>query len=332
MAEIRKLKYLTLLQILYEQTDENHPLTAPQLIELLAEKGISCERKAIYRDVESLTDFGFDILSSTSPPGYFWGRRLFELPELRMMVDSIKSSEFITEKKTREMINRLKKLTSRYMAEDLDRMSGIAGRPKNRNEGIFYTIDSLNEAIRNKRKAHFSYYRHVIRNGKITSQKAREFIVSPYALIWNDGKYYLVANYDKYNNFSHYRIDRIRGVDVLFEPVRPLREFSPYDEQFDEVDYIKGVFQMYSGSRNNSVYLRCAWSCIEHVVDRFGQDVECERYNDEFFTVRIQAKINEGLVSWILAQYGRVQAVYPSELVEKVKETIDKIKAQYEDD
>ena len=167
MAGSQKQKFLALLKILYEQTDESHPLSAPQLIELLAEMGISCERKAIYRDVESLCNFGFDIMQSTCPPGYFWGRRLFEMPELRMLVDTIKSSEFITEKKTGEMIEKLKTLTSRYQAVELDMIKDIAGRPKNRNEGIFYTIDSLHYAIQNKRKVHFSYYRHAIRDGRI---------------------------------------------------------------------------------------------------------------------------------------------------------------------
>ena len=331
MTEVRKQKLLTLLQILYEQTDENHPLNAPQLIELLAEKGIVCERKAIYRDIESLIDFGFDILSSTAPQGYFWGQRLFELPELRMMIDSIRSSEFITKKKTGEMIERLKRLASRYQAQDFDRVGGFIGRPKNRNEGIFYTVDSLHYAIRNERRVHFSYYRHVIRNGVITSQKSHEFIVSPYALIWNDGKYYLVANYDKYNNFSHYRVDRIRHVDVLPVATRPLSEFSGFEKGFDEEEYIRGVFEMYSGIHEDFVYLNCSMSSIEHVVDRFGQDVICESYDDECFTLRVKANINDGLVSWILAQRGGVKPLYPAELVERGRETIETMRAQYED-
>ncbi len=330
MAGSQKQKFLALLQILYEQTDESHPLSAPQLIEILAAKGIQCERKAIYRDVESLVDFGFDILQSTYPQGYFWGRRLFEMPELRLLVDSIKSSEFITEKKTDEMIDKLRHLTSIYQGSELDRIKGIAGRPKNRNEGIFYTIDSLHYAIQNKRKVHFSYYRHMIRGGRIVSQKSHEFTVSPYALIWNDGKYYLVANYDKYDNFSHYRIDRIRQVDVLSESSRPLSQFSRYDEIFDENDYLGGVFGMYAGSYEDYVYLRCSSECLEHLIDRFGQDITCEACDDRFFTVRVKAVVSEGLVSWILAQRGGVRAVYPPELADKVRSTLSGMLAQYD--
>ncbi len=329
MAGSQKQKFLTLLKILYEQTDEYHPLSAPQLIELLAEKGIQCERKAIYRDVESLVSFGFDIMQSTCPPGYFWGSRLFEMPELRMLVDSIKSSEFITEKKTGEMIDKLKHLTSVYQASELDQIKGIAGRPKNRNEGIFYTIDSLHYAIQNKRKVHFSYYRHIFRSGKIIPQKSHEFTVSPYALIWNDGKYYLVANYGKYDNFSHYRLDRMRQVDVLLEPVRPLNQFSRYDDVLDEADYINGVFEMYAGSYEDYVYLRCSSDCLEHLIDRFGLDVFCEAYDENFFTVRIKAVVNEGFVSWILAQRGGVQVMYPPDLAEQVKCTLSGMLAQY---
>ncbi len=330
MAGSQKQKFLTLLKILYEQTDENHPLSAPQLIELLAEKGIPCERKAIYRDVESLISFGFDIMQSTSPPGYFWGRRLFEMPELRLMADSIKSSEFITEKKTCEMIQRLKHLTSVHLAEELDMINGIVGRPKNRNEGIFYTIDSLHNAICHKRKVHFSYYRHVIIGGKIIPRKSHEFTVSPYALIWNDGKYYLVANYGKYNNFSHYRLDRMRQVEILHESIRPLSQFSSYADCLNEYDYIKGIFEMYAGNYEDYVYLRCSTGSIEHVVDRFGQDIVCDVYDHDFFTVRIKATVNEGLVSWILAQRGGVSVMYPPELAEQIKFTLQGMLAQYE--
>lgn len=330
MAGSQKQKFLALLKILYEQTDENHPLSAPQLIELLADEGISCERKAIYRDVESLCSFGFDIMQSTCPPGYFWGSRLFETPELRMLVDSIKSSEFITEKKTGEMIEKLKHLTSRYQAEELDSIKDIAGRPKNRNEGIFYTIDSLHFAILNKRKVKFSYYRHVVRDGRILSQKSHEFTVSPYALIWDDGKYYLVANYGKYDNFSHYRLDRMRQVEVLLEPSRPLNQFSHYDQVFDENDYISGVFGMYAGNYEDFVYLRCNMDSLEHLVDRFGHDIICEAYDESYFTVRIRAVINDGLVSWILAQRGRVSVMYPPELAEKVRLTLGGMMAQYD--
>ena len=322
MAGSQKQKFLALLKILYEQTDEGHPLSAPQLVGLLAGQGISCERKAIYRDVESLVSFGFDILQSTCPPGYFWGRRLFEMPELRMLADSIKSSEFITEKKTGEMIDKLKTLTSVYQAEELERIRDIAGRPKNRNEGIFYTIDSLHFAIQHKRKVHFSYYRHVIRDGRIIPQKSHEFTVSPYALIWNDGKYYLVANYGKYDNFSHYRLDRMRQVEVLLEPLRPLNEFSRYDEELDETDYISGVFGMYAGKEEDYVYLRCSGDCLEHLIDRFGHELLCEVNGDESFTVRVKALINDGLVSWILAQRGGVQAMYPPELSDRVRQTL----------
>lgn len=323
MAGSQKQKFLALLQILYEQTDEEHPLSAPQLVALLSEMGIPCERKAVYRDVEALVSFGFDILQSVSPPGYFWGRRLFELPELRMLADSIKSSGFITEKKTREMIEKLRRLTSKYKGSELELTNDTSVRPKNNNEGIFYTIDSLHYAIQNKRKVHFSYYRHIIRNGKIMSQKSHEFTVSPYALVWNDGKYYLIANYHKYDNFSHYRIDRIRQMNVLMEPSRPLNQFSRYsDDDFDENDYISEVFGMYAGNVEDYVYLRCDTDCLEHLIDRFGQEVFCEAYDENSFTVRIKAFINEGLVSWIMAQRGGVQVIYPPELAEQVRSTL----------
>ena len=330
MAGSQKRKFLTLLRILYEQTDENHPLSAARLVELLGEEGIPCERKAIYRDVESLNDFGFEIMQSTYPPGYYWGQRLFEMPELRMLADSVKASEFITEKKTAELVGKLKSLTSRSLAGELDPADGILGRPKNRNEGIYYSIDTLHTAIRMGRKVHFSYYRHVIRGGRASFQKAHEFTVSPYALIWNDGKYYLVANYGKYDDISHYRVDRMKQVTVLSEPVRPLGEVSSFTEGFNESEYVSGIFEMYAGSYVDYIDLRCSMSCIEHVVERFGQDIYYHALDDSYFTVRVKAVINEGLVSWILAQRGGVSVMYPPELAERVRLTLQGMLEAYE--
>ena len=329
MAETRKIKLLTLLKILYEQTDDSHPLSAPQLIELLAQNGIACERKAIYRDIESLGDFGFDIEKSTSPAGFYWGERLFETPELLMLADSVKSSGFITEKKSAELIERFKRLASRYEAKKLDMLEGIVGRPKNRNEDILYSIDALHRALLEKRKVRFAYYHHIIRNGRVTARKTRDFTVSPYALIWNDGKYYLVANYGKYDNLSHYRIDRMKGVDVLTEPCRPLSECSDYGDSFDEADYISRIFDMYAGSYEDYVYLRCSMDSLDHLVDRFGQDMMCETNGENYFTVRVLAVVNDGLVSWILAQRGKVSVVYPPELAQMVRQTLTGMLRQY---
>ena len=322
LAGNQKQKMLNLLQILYEQTDENHPLSAPRIVELLRERGIECERKTIYRDIESLVGFGFEIMQSTSPQGYYLGDRLFELPELRMLADCIKSSEFITEKKTVELIGKLKKLTSRHLAEELDESDGILGRPKNRNERIYYSIDTLHTAIRSGKKVHFSYYRHVIRSGRVFFQKSHEFTVSPYALIWNDGKYYLVANYEKYDDFSHYRVDRMKQVNIVSEPVRPLGEVSRFNEGFDECDYVNSIFEMYAGSYVDYIDLKCAMSCIEHVVERFGQDICYNAPDDNYFTIRVKAVINDGLISWILAQRGGVSVLYPPELAERVQYTL----------
>ncbi len=322
MPRSQKQKLLTLLEILYRETDEEHPLSVPRLVTLLAEHGVGCERKALYRDIGSLIDFGFDILQSTAPPGYYLGTRLFELPELRMLTDSVKSSEFITEKKTAELIGKLRRLTSRHLAEELEPSGGILGIPKNRNEGIYYSIDTLHTAIRRQQKVHFSYYRHVIRGGRAVSQKSHEFTVSPYALIWKDGKYYLVANYEKYDDFSHYRVDRMRQVNILSQPVRPLHEISRFRNGFDEGDYMSSLFSMYAGSYVDYIDLRCAVSCMEHVVERFGQDIRYHMLNDDCFTIRVKAVINDGLVSWILAQRGGVSVLSPPELCQHMRRTL----------
>ena len=286
-----KKRLLNLLKILYMYTDEFHPLRAPELVALLNEAGVACERKAIYRDIECLNEFGVEIMQSTFPPGYYCGERLFEMPELRMLIDSVKSSEFITEKKTAELIGKLKGLTSVHMAADLED-GGMRGRPKNRNEVIYYNIDKLHSAIRCGKMVHFTYYRHVLHNGKPVARKSHEFTVSPYALIWNDGKYYLVANYPKYDDLSHYRVDRMKTVDVLADDVRPLSEVSDFTDEFDEAEYVGRVFEMYAGSDPVDVKLKCRTRCLEHIVERFGQKVEYEAVDSDHFTVSVRAVVN----------------------------------------
>ena len=322
MAGSQKKKFMALLDILYHETDENHPLTAPQLVEKLAGRDIPCERKAIYRDIRSLEEFGFEIMRSTNPAGHYRGERLFEAPELRMLADSVIASEFITRRKTVEMLRKLEKLTSVYHAQEIARSQGIPGRPKNRNEGIYYSVDVLNEAIAAGRRVHFSYYRHVIRNGKAIFQISHEFSVSPYALIWNDGKYYLVANYDKYDNLSHFRLDRMKQVEMLGETARPLSEVSRFTDGFREDEYLGGIFEMYAGSYEDYVDLHCSVRCIEHVVERFGHEIYYHAVDEGSFSVRVKAVINDGLVSWILAQRGGVSVLSPPELAERVRGTL----------
>lgn len=325
----QKQKLLNIFKILYKYTDELHPLSAPQIADKLKAQGIECERKSIYRDIECLNEFGIEIMQSTFPSGYYCNERLFETPELRMLVDSVKSSEFITEKKTSEMINKLKRLTSVYLAEELDESCNIYGRPKIRNEGIYYNIDNLHTAIRSGKKVHFSYYRHIIQNEKLILQKSHEFTVSPYALIWNDGKYYLVANYDKYNDLSHYRVDRMKKVEVLADDVRPLSEVSKFTDGFDEAKYVSSVFEMYAGNDLSSIELKCEVSSIEHVMEKFGQDIKYNSINKNSFTVKVNAVINDGLISWILAQRGKVSVMYPLSLAEAVKNTLNNMLNAY---
>lgn len=327
-SDQNKKRLLNLLKILYQYTDELHPLRAPQLITLLNEAGVECERKAVYRDIECLNDFGLEIMQSTFPPGYYYNERIFEIPELRMLIDSVKSSEFITEKKTAELIDKLKGLTSVHMAAELDG-GGIRSRPKNRNEVIYYNIDKLHSAIHSGKMVHFSYYRHVLHQGKPVSRKSHEFTVSPYALIWNDGKYYLVANYAKYDDLSHYRVDRMKTVDILADDVRPLSEVSDFTDEFDDAEYVSRVFEMYAGSDLVNIELKCRTSCLEHIVERFGQRVEYKVLDKDYFTVSVQAVINDGLLSWILAQRGDVEAVQPVELKDKLFNLLENMLSAY---
>lgn len=327
-----RIRMLHILDLLRRETDEEHPMSATEISKCLEVKGIPCERKAVYRDIEALTEFGYDILSTRRPKqGVFLASRELEAPEVRLLLDAVASAPFITEKKTRELTEKLCGFLSEAQGESAAaQIFSNQGehRIKFENEEVYYTIDALHRAIALQKKVSFQYYHRVIQDGKVQLAPGREFTISPYALVWNEDKYYLVGNYDKYDNLSHYRIDRMRHVSVTEEDARSCREVSCYQDQFDSADYRKRSFFMFGGEEV-TVRLSCVESLLEAMVDKFGE-LRILEQADGRFVFEATVRCGEGFLDWILRWGGQAVVLSPQSVREQVAKKIRTLADSYE--
>jgi len=325
-----KLKTLMVLKLLEEYSDENHALSTTDLMEMLAEKGIECERKSIYADVKALNETGYDIVSSKSPKrGFFMGARKFELPEIRLLIDAVTSAGFITPKKTNSLVDKLKSLASVNQAKELNSQVYCERDSKCDNEEIYYVIDRLDEAINQNRQVKFVYRRRNFDKLTKKSYTSKTFKVSPYALIWKNDHYYLVCNNGKYDNLINLRLDRMRKIENLKDCRRPVNEVSEYHKVFDAADYSSKMFNMFSG-KTDSVTLLCSQDLREEIMDRFGNAVPLKAVDSKYFITTFDAAVSDGLVSWIM-QYGEgIEVVEPAYLIDMVKEKAFSILRAYQ--
>ncbi|MGN0523246.1 MAG: helix-turn-helix transcriptional regulator [Eubacterium sp.] len=320
-----KIKTLLIFKYLNDFSDEFHPLSTTELIEMLNKDGISCERKSIYADVQTLNKIGFNIMTTLSPKrGYFMATRQFELPQVRLLVDAVSSAAFITPKKTSDLISKLETLVSKNQADELISQVYIDSNAKCDNEEIYYVIDKLHDAIINKYKVTFQYRRRNIDKKNKRSYVNKDFKVSPYALIWKDDHYYLVCNNEKYDNLMNLRLDRIRKINPTEESVRPISQVSEYETEFDAADYTSKMFNMFSGE-NASVTLICDLNLREEIMDRFGSKIPLTAVDADHFETTIDAAVSEGLVTWIMNFGSRIKVKSPESLIDMIKKRAEDI-------
>lgn len=315
-----KLKTILIYQYLEKYSDENNPVSAAQLLDMLAQNGIISERKSIYADIDTLNSIGCDIMLSKGPNGgYFIASRKFELPEVMLLIDAVMSAGFITPKKTNSLVEKLKSLVSVEQAKSMISQVYVDSQTsKCDNEEIYIIIDRLHGAIMQKKKVKFTYRRRSIdiQNRKKHTEKV--FTVSPYALIWKDDHYYLICNNEKYDNLMNLRIDRMKKLEVLEVYARPVSEVSPYKKEFDARDYSSKMFNMFSGEECE-VTLRCALSLQEEMLDRFGSKIPLRACDSMHFETTVRATLSEGFVSWVM-QYGAdIEVVSPDRLVDMIE-------------
>lgn len=315
----QRLKILYLHKIFLEKTDENHYITMPEIIEQLSLYGISAGRKAIYDDIEALRTFGLDIIAlKGNVSGYYVASRDFELPELKLLADAVSSSRFLTEKKSDELLKKIESLSSVHEAKQIQRQVYVANRVKAMNERIYLNVDVIHRALAENKKISFSYFDYDLKKKKKYRDGVRT--CSPYALTWDDERYYLIAYYDKRQAISNFRIDRMEDVQIIDEKAKE----KP--ENFVVADYMNSSFSMFSGA-SVDVKLRFDNQLINPVIDRFGKNITIVPDGDSHFTVRVKVKAEQPqpFFGWLF-QFGTMaEIVEPCELKEKYIEHLKKV-------
>lgn len=306
----QKMKLIYLQKIFLERTDEEHPLTISQLEDALAEYGISAQRKSLYTDIEALRQFGLDIVTRRSyhNVGYFLGERDFELPELRLLVDAVQSSRFITHRKSTQLIKKLEALASRHQAGQLRRHVYVYDRIKTANERIYINVDALNTAIADGRKASFLYFDYTPQKTRVMRNGGEPYVVSPYALSWTEDNYYLIAHHPKYNDISHFRVDRMQDIRVLEEPGQNIREITG-QLSLNVAEYSRQFFGMYAGTPTK-LAIRFDNSLINTVIDRFGEEVDLDP-EGETFVAHVQVGISPTFYSWLMMFGDKAEILSP---------------------
>ena len=323
----QKLKLLYLMRYLLQNTDEQHPATTNQLIAFLAEQDVKAERKSIYDDMEALRLFGLDVERTESgrSSGYYVASREFELPELKLLVDSIQSSKFITHKKTTQLIKKIETLASAHEAQLLQRQVFVTNRIKTMNESIYYNVDEIHSGITQNRKIRFKYFEYTVNKERRFRRDGAFYIMSPYALTWDDENYYLVAYDSDAGIIKHFRVDKMEKISVTEEE----RDGREAYEALDMAVYARKVFGMFSGEERE-VKLRFDEQLVGAVLDRLGQDVMLIPDGDGHFTVRANVVVSPQFFAWVCGFGDLAQIVAPDDIVAQMKEHVGKIAKMYE--
>ena len=321
-----KLKLLYLAKIFFEETDDEHSLTLPQIQERLEAHDIKADRKTLYQDFDELRQFGLDLIGQQIGHNtyYHLGARDFELPELKLLVDSVQAAKFITDKKSHDLIRKLEGLVSRHQAQLLHRQVFITGRVKAMNESIYYNIDKLHDAINSGRQIRFQYYQWNVQKEMELRHKGGWYQVSPWALSWDDEKYYLVA-YDAGDDLiKHYRVDKMLNIESFDIPRRGWDHFRA----FDMAKYTKSLFGMFGGEES-SVILQGENSMVGILMDRFGKDIPLVPIDENHFEARVNVVVSPQFFGWIMALGSGITITGPEPVVRKMRAEACRLLEQY---
>lgn len=314
-----KSRLLILEKMFKEYTDEEHQMTVADIISYLKSEGINTNIRTLRDDIEILNCNGMDLIRvPTRPVRYFMGSRKFELPELKLLVDAVASSRFITQKKSRELAKKLSGQTSKYQRKELRRNIYTTNRIKASDETIYYIVDTVNSAINKGKKISFKYIDYTSELKKTFRNNGEVYELSPYALFWNEDYYYVVGWSEKHENVSVFRADRLYKPEVLGENAvrRP--------DDFSLEAYSKQIFEMYDGE-SVSVRLSCRNDLAKYVVDRFGDKLETRPLSSENFEVTVDIALSPTFYGWLFGFAGGIRILGPNEAVAEYDEMLRRV-------
>ncbi len=301
---------LLLRQILLEETDPEHPMSTEEMADRLAGSDIPLPQERVGAFLEALEASGLELANQGS--GWFVEKREFELPELKLLVDAVQASRFITHRKSNQLIKKLEQMASRHQAVQLQRHVYVYGRIKTGNERIYANVDALHQAIAAQKKIAFLYYHYSPDKSWTPRQGGAPYVVSPYALCWQEENYYLIAHYPKYGGISHFRVDRMQEIRILEEPRESIRQVTGALD-LNVALYTRGQFGMFRG-RREQVAVRFHNSLMDVVVDRFGEEVDTTPWGEEHFVARMEVYTGPTFYGW-LAMFGKKAEVLEPETV-----------------
>lgn len=326
-SENQKQKLLALLDILRKNTDDEHGITMAQILDELEAQGVKAERKAIYADIDILTDYGYEIEGNKKGRTYYYSliSRDFELPELKLLVDAVQASKFISQKRSNELIKKIESRASRYQAAELQRQVYVANRVKTNYDSVYYNVDNLNQAINHNSKIEFDYYEWTLNKEMKIRKNGHKTDISPWALMWDDENYYMVAFDGENHCIKHYRVDKMRKIKCLNLP----RDGKDKFKEFDMALYAKKVFSMFTGDEQN-VKIQFDNQLIGVVIDKFGQDIMIVPKDENTFTINVKVSVSNMFFGWIMGLGEGAKILAPETVVEKFKDEIIRLNRKYQ--
>lgn len=322
----QRLRILYLMKLLLEKTDDEHSMTRDMIIKELVAYGFTINRKTFYTDIHALIEYGLDIAMEKKGLEvlYHVCSRDFELPELKLLVDSVQSSKFITEKKSKYLIEKLEKLTSVYEGTKLHRQVYVSDRAKTANENIYYNVDDIHNAIGQNVSIRFRYFQWSVDKKKVLRHDGQIYKVSPWALTWDNENYYLVGFDEIIKDIRHYRVDKMLNIELSNSERIGQEQF----EDYNLATYTNRLFGMFDGEEKQ-VKLRAHNDYAGIIIDRFGLDIDFEKIDSDWFEVKVKVAVSDQFLSWIISLGEKVIIIEPDEVVFKMKQIGERLRRMY---
>lgn len=323
----QKFKLYRLAQIMMKKTDEEHYITMPEIKEALAEYDITADRKSLYNDLRDLEILGIEVEGEQDGNRYCYHvvNRPFELPELKLLVDAIQSSKFITEKKSNSLIKKLETMVSEYDAQKLQRQVYVSGRIKAMNESIYYTVDAIHNAISENKKIRFQYFQWNVKKEPQLRHGGAWYHISPWGLSWDDENYYLVGFDSEAGLIKHFRVDKMLRIALSNET----REGREHFKKLDMADYARKSFGMFGGEEE-TVKLQVSNGLAGVIIDRFGKDVMMIPADEDYFNVSVDVRVSRQFLGWVFSLGESVRILGPEAVVDQMKAETQRLIGQYD--
>ncbi|MDD4291920.1 MAG: WYL domain-containing protein [Clostridia bacterium] len=322
-----KIKLVKILEILRQDSDEDHYMPTPELLAKLAAQGIECERRTLYLDIQVLNDFGYEVLTEKrpgKPNGYCIVDRNFDVPELRILMDAVQAASFVTPKKTEVLLDKIADLGGSHRAELLKSNIVKFNTVKSSNESIFYSINEITQAIEQGKKVSFKYFDYDENRNRVYRKDNKRYFVNPLATVFSEDNYYLIGYYGKHEGVVHFRIDRMDVVELV-----PDQPKDPYKgEDIDLTKHKRQLFGMYQGNGQEVEFLADK-SILDPIFDKFGESIELTVKADGKVSFKAEVQVSNVFFGWCLSFGDKLKVTAPEDITSKIEEYIGILAKQY---